>query len=249
MQLKIIGNQLQSMGQQINNIGNQISFINNFFGNQLQNIGKQISDFSFQIFNIGMRFQNINLFQGPNFNQMNNIMDQININNLNKPMENIIINKNINNINEEFNEPIISIIFITNHGLNTIINISIKASVNDLFNLYKIKTGENIFQNCYFIFNGKKINPNESESLRNYGFKGGDKIFVEKKDLLGGPSIILKVISNGEWDIRLNKMILNDYLIKYFDKKGISNLKNQIESLPMISVLDFLKEIDDFPNQ
>ena len=249
MQLKIIGNQLQSMGQQINNIGKQISFINNIFGNQLQNMGMQISNFSFQIFNIGMRFQNINIIQGQNFNQMNNIIEQININNLSEPMENIIINKNINNINEEFNEPKLPIIFETNSGLKTTINISQKASVNDLLNLYRIRVGENNFQNCYFIFNGNKLNPNETKSLLDYGFKDFNKIFVVKKDVLGGPSIILKVISNGEWDIKLNGMILNDYLIKYFDKKGISNLKKQIESLPIINILNFLKEIDDFPKK
>jgi hypothetical protein len=44
-------------------------------------------------------------------------------------------------------------------------------------------------------------------------------------------------------------MILNNYFIKYFDKKGKSNLKKQIESLPVINILDFLKEIDDFPNK
>ena len=249
MQLKIIGNQLQSMGQQINNIGKQISFINNIFGNQLQNMGMQISNFSFQIFNIGMRFQNINIIQGQNFNQMNNIIEQININNLSEPMENIIINKNINNINEEFNEPKLSIIFETNSGLKTLINISKKASVNDLLNLYRIRVGENNFQNCYFIFNGHELNPNENKSLLDYGFKDFNKIFVVKEYVLGGPSIILKVISNGEWDIKLNGMILNDYLIKYFDKKGISNLKKQIESLPKINILNFLKEIDDFPKK
>ena len=249
MQLKIIGNQLQLMGQQINNIGKQISFINNIFGNQLQNMGRQISNFSFQILDIGLRFQNINIIQGQNFNQMNNIIEQNHINNLSEPMENIIINKNINNINEEFNEPTMFIVFETILGLKTSINISKKASVNDLFNLYRIRIGENNYQNCYFILNGLKINPNESKSLLDYGFIGGEIITVVKKDVLGGPSIILKVISNGEWDIKLNGMILNDYLIKYFDKKGMSNLKKQIESLPIINILNFLKEIDDFPKK
>ena len=249
-QLQIIGMQLQQIYQQINNIGKQISFINNIFGNQLQNMGMKISNFSFQIFNIGMRYQNINLIQGPNLNQMNNFMKQNNMNNLNNPMENFIINNNINNINEEFDEPKISVVFEKSSGLKTIINISIKASINKLFNLYRIKIGEDeILQNSYFIFNGLKINPNESKSLLDYGFNNGERIIVEKKDLLGGPSIILKVISNGNWDIKLNGMILNDYLIKYFDKKGNSKLKYQIKSLPIIDILDFLKEIDDFPNQ
>jgi len=251
MQLKIIGMQLQQMGQQINNIGKQISFINNIFGNQLQNMGMQISNFSFQIFNIGMRFQNTNTIQGQNFNLMNNIIEQKNINNLNEPMENFIKNNNINNINEEVNEPKICVIFEKISGLKTIINISKKASVNDLFNLYRKKIGENeIFHNSFFIFNGLKINPNESKSLLDYGFKSGDKIkVVIKEDVLGGPSIILKVISNDSWNIKLDGTILNNYLKKYFDKKGISNLKKQIESLPVIDILDFLKEIDDYPNQ
>ena len=157
---------------------------------------------------------------------MNNIMDQINMKNLNEPMENFIINNNINNINEGFEGPKITVIFEKHSGLKTVINASIKKSVNALFNLYRLKIGEDeILQNCYFICNGRKMNPNESTSLLDYGIKNGQKIIVEKKELLGGPSIILKIISNGNWDIKLDGMILNNYLIKYFDKIGKSNLK------------------------
>ena len=253
MLLKNIGMQLQQIGLQINNTGKQMSCINNIYGIQLQQMGIQISDFSFQIYNIGMKMLNINLIQEQNLIQMNNIMNQINMKNLNESIENSIINNNMNNIyniNKEFDEKILNILFQKKNGLKTIISISNKASIKDLFNLYRIKIGENeLLQNYYFIFNGQKINPNDSKSLFHYGFKGSDIILVENRDLLGGPSIILKVISNGIWDVKLNGMILNDYLIKYFSKIGKSNLSKQIKSLPIINILDFLKEIDDFPNQ
>ena len=188
MQLKNIGIQLQLLGSQIQNMGMQISYINNNYAVLLKNMGMQISNFSTQIFNIGIKMSNINLIQQPNFVQMNDIMNNMNINmnNFNEPLvNNIINNNNINNINEDYDESIIFILFDKKNGLKTTINISNKKSISELLNMYRKKIGENyeFFQRNRFLLNGREINPNETKSILEYGFKSGDIIFVIEHSL------------------------------------------------------------------
>lgn len=259
MVLKNIGMQLQQLGSQIHNIGMQISFINNNYGFQLQNIGIQISNYSMQIFNIGIKMLNINQSQGPNLIQMNNMMNNMTNNPMNNMMNNMMKNFNEpnriminnNNINEDFDESNINIFFYKNSIPNTTIYISNKKSINELFNLYKIKVGQTdeYIKNNLFLHNGRKINPNENKSIIDYGIKDSHRIFIIDSDnrLTGGPSIILKVISGDEFTVRLDDMLLNKYLIKYFVKIGKSNLKKQIQTFPNIPILEFLKNINDYP--
>ena len=182
------GTQLTNLGMQLNNIGSQIqkismdlSFINNNYSIQLQNIGIQISNFSQQIFNIGMLLKNENQQQPFGLqmgNMMNNNINMINFNNVNLGMN---INNNMNDIIKEPNEKIFYIIFENKvNGIRTGINISQNKTIKELFNLYRIRIGEDLdfLKKNIFLNQAYKINPNDNRTILEYGFKDYERIEV-----------------------------------------------------------------------
>ena len=190
------GTQLTNLGMQLNNIGSQIqkismdlSFINKNYSIQLQNIGTQISNFSQQIFNIGMLIKNENQQQPFGFqmyNMMNNNMNMINFDNVNLGINinnniNNNINDNMSDIIKQSDEKIIHVIF--DNPLiddSIVINISQNKTIKELFNLYRIKIGENLdfFKKNIFLYNAKKIEPNDNRTILEYGIRRGEKIIV-----------------------------------------------------------------------
>ena len=187
------GAQLTNLAMQLNNIGSQIqqismdlSFINRNYSIQLQNIGIQISNFSNQIFNIGMLIKNINSIQQPFGFQMDNMINNninlINFNNFNNGMNiNNNINDNMSDIIKESNEKIIYIVFENKDtGIKTGINISQNKTIEELFNLYRIKIGEDLdfFKNNSFFYNAEKINPNEKKTILEFGIKNTERIEI-----------------------------------------------------------------------
>ena len=184
-QLINLGMQLNNIVFQIHKISMDLSFINNNYSIQLQNIGMQISNFSQQIFNLGMLIKNENQQQPFGFqigNMMNNNMNMINFNNDNLGM-NIKnnINDNMNDIIKEPNEKIIYVTFIyKNKGITTGINFSWNKTINELLNIYRIRIGEDLdfFDKNIFMYNTKKINPNDNITIHDFGLKNTDLIDV-----------------------------------------------------------------------
>ena len=176
-ELKNIGQQLQNFGNQIQNLGMQISNINQNFGIQMQNIGLQISSMAMRIFNIGINISNMNKIKQSNefqnqMLQMQMMMNMMNNNMMNNINELIGRNNNNNNHNEildESNEQKIFIKFETSMGEVTSITVSIDKTIKELINLYISRTGEDI-NKIYFIFNGKKIDPNDKTKIKDFGF-------------------------------------------------------------------------------
>ena len=193
--LKNIGMQLQNFSLQIQNMGIQISIINPNFGIQMKNIASQISNLSMQIFNIGMQMPNINqmqnnnnFFQSPNFfNQMQNLEM---INHI-QQRDNTYNMNNLNNLEELDEGPKYNIYFRNQiNGQNTTIIISPTKTIEDLFNLFKLKIGENqeFMKNHNFLFNGKTIQTNDKTSIKEYGIPNNNTIeYNKKKNLIGGP--------------------------------------------------------------
>ena len=172
-QLKNYGMQLQNMGMEIHNfglqmknnmmlnIGNQILIQN--IGDQIQNMGNQISNIAMQIFNMGIQISNI-------------IMNQNNINMMN---QNNLMNNNMmmNGINEEImndnNEQLIySVVFITQSGRKNNININCSRTVEDLLNLYLNRMGLDIDdiqkKKIFFLNNGQKMDLKDKSKIIEY---------------------------------------------------------------------------------
>ena len=186
------GIQLTNLGMQLNNIGSQIqkismdlSFINNNYSIQLQNIGIQISNFSQQIFNIGMLIKNENQQQPFGFqmgNMMNNNMNMINFDNVNLGIHiNNNINDNMSDIIKQSDEKIIPVIF-DNPQIDDsiVVNISQNKTIKELLNLYRIKIGKNLdfLKKNIFLYNAKKIEPNDNRTILEYGIRRGERIIV-----------------------------------------------------------------------
>ena len=176
-------------------MGIQISNINPNFGIQMKNIAFQISNLSMQIFNIGMQMPNINqmqnnnnFFQSPNFfNQMQNLEM---INHI-QQRDNTYNMNNLNNLEELDEGPKYNIYFRNQiNGQNTTIIISPTKTIEDLFNLFMLKIGENqeFIKNHTFIFNGKTIQTNDKTNIKEYGIPNNNTIeYNKKKNLIGGP--------------------------------------------------------------
>ena len=123
---------------------------------------------------------------------MNNNMNMINFNkdNLGMNIKNNI-NNNMNDIIKESNEKIIYVVFIyQNKGIKTGININQNKTINELLNIYRIRIGEDLdfFDKNIFLYNAKKINPNDNITIHELGLKNTEKIYVYlANDLVGGP--------------------------------------------------------------
>ena len=115
----------------------------------------------------------MNQIQQPNFFQMNDMMNNMNLNmnNFNEPLGINIINNN--NIKEDSDESKINIIFETNRGLQTSIFINNLKTINELLNMYIKKIGQNdeYLHNAKFLYNSREINPEESKNILEYGIK------------------------------------------------------------------------------
>ena len=252
--LKNIGMQLQNFSLQIQNMGTQISIINPNFGIQMKNIASQISSLSMQIFNIGMQMPNINqmqnnnnFFQFPNFfNQMQNLEM---INHF-QQTENIYNMNNLNNLNELDKGPKYNICF-HNKNNNQKINIiiSTKKTIEDLFNLFKLKIGENqeFIDNHYFLFNGKIIAANDKMNIIEYGLSDRCTIvYCKKQNILGGPYFKINIYDKNFY---LSSDNIYNYLIKYLEKTNCKeNLEQKIKYFN-VNVFTFFQTIAEKYNQ
>ena len=244
-QLKSIGIQMQNLGTQLQNTGLQLSIMNINYDNQIQNIGIQILNFSFKIFDIGIEMSNINHIKDPNEFQINNMMNK-----MNELMEREIKNNNINNIKQNYDKSLINITFQDIRGFKENIIISYNKTIKELINLYLLRIGENHehLKKVRFLYNGKLINPNETMRIIEFGITGGIIIVEQYRNLMGGSFIILKVISENAFNVRLNFGNLNIYLIKYFEIIGKSEMKKQIQAFENIDILDFFKKFNEIPD-
>ena len=174
-QLKSLGMQLQSFCLQIQNIAFQLANINPIFGTQmLQNAGVQISNLATQIFNIGNQISSIaNNIQNSKIisNNMNNI-DLINNN------EFLRMN-NINEINNDSNEnEKLSILFVKGTEVIASVVISKEKTLKDLFDSFIIKARLNsdYLNKNFFLYNAKKIYPDNKIKIKDLGFVNGSVI-------------------------------------------------------------------------
>ena len=193
--LKNIGMQLQNFSLQIQNMGIQITNISPNFGIQMKNIAFQISNLSLQIFNIGMQMPNINQIQNNNnFFQLPNIFNQMqNLEMINhiQQTENIYNINNLDSLNELDKGPKYNICFKNkSNNQSIIIIISTEKTIEDLFNLFKLKIGENqeFIKNHFFLFNGQDIPTNDKRNIIEYGLSDRCVIdYYRKQEMLGGP--------------------------------------------------------------
>ena len=247
--LKNFGMQLQMMGSQIQNMGVQISTFNQQFGMQMQSIAIQITNISMHIFKIGMETPNFNQIQDNLGNQiLNNLNEMNNLNIMNQvpniEMNNNIINNDINNINDLSNKPKINIKFGQSNGKCIVIIISPEMTIEDLLNSYRIKIGEspNFLENHIFLFNGQKININEKKTIKDFGLINGSQIFVYKlKDVEAGPNVKIKIYDN-EYLVYSDNIY--NYLVKYLEKIGKTNIKDKINCFN-VNVYKFFQTISE----
>ena len=249
IQFKDLGIKLKSLGTEIQKIGMNISLINNNYGIQLNNMGMMISNISMEIYNIGIQISNLSNIEQQNIFQMNNIINNMNMKMMNfnhQINESEINDYNIDNSNK------INIIFSDRiNGGNISIFVNKNKTIKELFNLYiKKKGGNEVFLKKYvFLYNGKNLNKNDNTRIMDYGIVDKTCIIVsEEQNLNGGPFISLK-ITGGNLDyplvVGLNSENLIDYLIKYLEKTGQSNLKEKLVSFPSIYIIDFFKAINE----
>lgn len=161
-QLKSIGMQLQPFCSQIQNIAFQLININQILGKQLQNVSFQISNLVNQILNIGFNIsRKSNNFQ--NFGIISNNMNNIDLVNNNECLN---LNKEINNYSNENIK--INILFKKNTDSIASVFISWEKTLKELFDSFIIKAGLNhdYLNKNWFIFNGKRIFPNNEIKIK-----------------------------------------------------------------------------------
>ena len=153
-QLKNFAMQLQGISKQIMDVGLQFQMMMNSYGILLQNLSQQISNISMEIFNIGMNMSNLNMPM-PN----NNLLNIPNIPNNN-------LDTNLEKIN-------MCIEFDTLDGRKTIINCNDNITVEELLNRFLIKANydKEKKDDFFYLYNGHIINPQEKNSIKNYGIE------------------------------------------------------------------------------
>ena len=255
------GMQLYNFGIQIQNLGNQMPIMFQNIKIQMQDMGLQISNIALQIYNLEMNQKlnmdnmNINNINIGNMNIMDNIQNKMGAMNMQMPIENNFLNQmnfmnNINEIEEECPGQKISIVFVETSGKKTTIIISIENTIENLFKKFIHKNGlsSNYLNNHFFLYCGRKMNPNDKTKIVNddyYGIQNGASItVVETKKMLGSPGKIYVKIYDKEYTLPgEHDKSLYPLLIKYLEKKDYPSKKKTIDAFKQISVEDFISEI------
>ena len=175
---------LKNFGVQLHNLGMEIqNLLNNPFS--LQNINMKLNEHGILISNIGTQIFNIGFQINNNFSNLNTFNQLNNIKMNDDFMNNLDLNKNNYNFGNKM-----CILFMDGiTGRKTAINTYEDITVEELLKLYALKIGlklDNI-KDYFFLFDGKRINIKEKNTLKNYGFKTNDFIVIEKThNVIGG---------------------------------------------------------------
>jgi len=185
MVMQNLSPQLQNLGIQMLNLGIQIINVSFDFpdlGFSLPNLRQQINNIGNEIQKIGM---NIDMKNGMQINMnMNMQPNNINFMPMNPMME--IMNNNYKQNMEGNNNHLdkISLFFERDDTKEkTSIGISMKKTVEEAINLYRIKSGDKEEKRLFF-YNGQRLNPNKT--IFESGLIDGSNILVVKcKSIIG----------------------------------------------------------------
>ena len=193
MMLNMMNNMYPNMGY---NMGNFNNFNNQMLMNMMMN-WMNMNPCLFQIYNnMETKNNNFNQFNN-NINQMNNNYMKITNSNINQIKENGggLISKNIPNsfydISNYSDEPKINVAFTTQKGQKMMIVAPANMTVKDLLVQYVIRLGLGpgvmADDSIYFMFNGLRINQNESKTLDQFFTlgTGGAIIVIDTKNIIG----------------------------------------------------------------
>ena len=170
--------------------------MNNYNMNNYQNLMNIIMN-NQMLFQMYQNMQN-NMNQLQNNNNFNNRMNFINVNqNQNQMSNNQVSGGALNNNNANFSynvstsmnfSPVTNIIFTTMKEQKANLIAPIDMKIKDLLFKYvtKLGLGPNVMgTSLFFLFNGKKINFNEEQTIHEYGLENAHIIVLDPKEVIG----------------------------------------------------------------